>query len=271
MKPWPIVQHTTYVIFIGLKFIFCGFYRCVNAGESFTNWVKARRALCYYCEWFAGVYTSIKSTQVKFIPYNSNFVIKILLLSTLLHVFWASGRKKYQDSCSWNLSKCKTFSPTSQIVRNKVNDEELEVFSIEVCIVIFSSPEPKAHKVSLKYTNGPSSVRRRRPHFQTWISLKPCGQSWSNFMCSITGVGERLHKVLGQIGLKLWVPLQQKAPIGLQWGKRCLHLFSVVFNPILFILAGNEDMHQISDEFEFRPDWTIYYEVSCPWASKKFP
>ena len=27
---------------------------------------------------------------------------------------------------------------------------------------IFSSPEPKAHKVSLKYTNGPSSVRRRR-------------------------------------------------------------------------------------------------------------
>ena len=38
------------------------------------------------------------------------------------------------------------------------------------------------------------------PHFQTWISLRPVGQSWSNFMCSITGVGERLHKVLGQIG-----------------------------------------------------------------------
>ena len=26
---------------------------------------------------------------------------------------------------------------------------------------------------------------------------------------------------------------------------------------ILFILAGNEDMHKISDEFEFRPDWTL--------------
>ena len=112
---------------------------------------------------------------------------------------------------------------------------------------------------------------RRRPHFQTWISLKPYGQSWSNYMCSITGVGERLHKVLGQIGSKLWFPWQQKAPIGLQWGKWCLHLFSVVFNPILFILAGNEDMHKISDEFEFLPDWTIYYGVSCPWASKKFP
>ena len=29
-------------------------------------------------------------------------------------------------------------------------------------------------------------------HFWTWISLKPVGQSWSNLMCSIIGVGERL-------------------------------------------------------------------------------
>ena len=29
--------------------------------------------------------------------------------------------------------------------------------------LIFSSPEPKAHKMSLLYTNGPSSVCRRRP------------------------------------------------------------------------------------------------------------
>ena len=39
-------------------------------------------------------------------------------------------------------------------------------------------------------------------------------------------------------------------------GKRCLHFFSAVFHPILFILAGNEDMHESSDEFEFQPDWT---------------
>ena len=36
-------------------------------------------------------------------------------------------------------------------------------------------------------------------HFRTWISLRPVGKSWSNFMCSITGVGERLHKVLGRL------------------------------------------------------------------------
>ena len=32
-------------------------------------------------------------------------------------------------------------------------------------------------------------------------------------MCSITGMGERLHKVLGQIGSKLWFPWQQKPPL----------------------------------------------------------
>ena len=43
-------------------------------------------------------------------------------------------------------------------------------------------------------------------HFRIWISLRPVGQSWSNFMCSITGVGEKLYNVLRQIGSKLWSP-----------------------------------------------------------------
>ena len=41
------------------------------------------------------------------------------------------------------------------------------------------------------------------------------------------------------------------------------------FDLILFILAGNEDMHKISDEFEFWPDRTTDYGVSSLWASKK--
>ena len=41
-------------------------------------------------------------------------------------------------------------------------------------------------------------------HFQTWISLRPVGQSWSNFLCSITWGWESLHNVLRQIGSKLW-------------------------------------------------------------------
>ena len=40
---------------------------------------------------------------------------------------------------------------------------------------------------------------------------------------------------------------------------------------IFFKLAGNKDMHNIMNEFEFRPDRTTDYGVSCPWASKKSP
>ena len=36
-------------------------------------------------------------------------------------------------------------------------------------------------------------------HFRAWISLRPVGQSWSNFMCSITGGGERLQMFLGRL------------------------------------------------------------------------
>ena len=54
-------------------------------------------------------------------------------------------------------------------------------------------------------------------------------------------------------------------------GKMVSPPFLGCFDPILFILAGNEDMHKISDEFEFRPDRTTDYGVSCPWASKTIP
>ena len=45
---------------------------------------------------------------------------------------------------------------------------------------------------------------------------------------------------------------------------RCHHFFSVAIDPILFKLADNEDMHNILDEFEFWPDLTTDYGVSCP-------
>ena len=46
--------------------------------------------------------------------------------------------------------------------------------------------------------------------------------------------------------------------------KRCLHFFSAVFQLFLFILAGNDDMHESLDEFEFPSDWTTDCGVSCP-------
>ena len=52
---------------------------------------------------------------------------------------------------------------------------------------------------------------------------------------------------------------------------RCHHVISVDIDPIFFKLAGNKDMNNIMNEFEFRPDRTIDYGFSCPWASKKYP
>ena len=46
--------------------------------------------------------------------------------------------------------------------------------------------------------------------------------------------------------------------------KQCCHFFSAVFYPILFILTGNDDMHESSEEFEFLPDLTTDCGVSCP-------
>ena len=39
-------------------------------------------------------------------------------------------------------------------------------------------------------------------------------------------------------------------------GKRCLHFFSAFLDRILFILAGNDNIHESLDEFEIRPDPT---------------
>ena len=44
---------------------------------------------------------------------------------------------------------------------------------------------------------------------------------------------------------------------------------SFVFQWIFFILAGNKDNYNISDEFEFRPDPTSDCGVSCPLVFEK--
>ena len=146
-------------------------------------------------------------------------------------------------------------------------------------IIIKVADNQDRHKSSVKFNYGLNQTSHfwvacplvmKISYFWTWISLKPVGQSWSNFMCSVIGVGERLHKVFVIAYLftlcrldQNWFPWQQKAPIDLSWGKWCLPLFSFVFDPIFLILAGNEDMHKISDEFEFWPDRTTDYGVSC--------
>ena len=42
----------------------------------------------------------------------------------------------------------------------------------------------------------------------------------------------------------------KKIPIGLLWEKGCLHFFLAFLDRILFILAGNDNIHESLDEFE---------------------
>ena len=51
-------------------------------------------------------------------------------------------------------------------------------------------------------------------------------------------------------------------------GITVLPLYLGCFHPILFILAGTDDMHESSGEFEIRRDLTT---DSCPLASEKIP
>ena len=89
-------------------------------------------------------------------------------------------------------------------------------------IIIKVAGNQDRHKSSDEFDFGPDQTTHfgvtcpwmtKILHFRIWISLRQVGQSWSNFMCSITGSGERLHNVLRQIGSKLWCPWQQKPPL----------------------------------------------------------
>ena len=44
---------------------------------------------------------------------------------------------------------------------------------------------------------------------------------------------------------------------------------SFIFESIILILAGNDDMHESVDEFKFRPDSATNSRVICPCASEK--
>ena len=53
--------------------------------------------------------------------------------------------------------------------------------------------------------------------------------------------------------------------------KWCCHFFLAVFHPILFILAGNDDMLESLEEFKIWPDLNTDCGFSCPLASEKIP
>ena len=65
------------------------------------------------------------------------------------------------------------------------------------------------------------------------------------------------------VGPELWFSWQKISPIVIM-GKTASSRFSNDFDWILFILAGNYDMHESLDEYEIWPNSTTDYGVSCP-------
>ena len=47
-------------------------------------------------------------------------------------------------------------------------------------------------------------------------------------------------------------------------GKCCLHASLFIFDRIIIKVAGNQDRHKSLDEFDFRPDQTTHFGVTCP-------
>ena len=50
-------------------------------------------------------------------------------------------------------------------------------------------------------------------------------------------------------------------------GKCCLHASSFILDRIIVKVAGNQDRHKSSDEFDFGPDQTTHFGVTCPWMT----
>ena len=91
-------------------------------------------------------------------------------------------------------------------------------------IIIKVAGNQDRHKSSIEFDFGPNQTIHfwvtcpwvtKISHFWTWISLTPVGQSWSNFICSIIRVGERLLKVLGQIYFGTLDSGERSLPFGL--------------------------------------------------------
>ena len=71
--------------------------------------------------------------------------------------------------------------------------------------------------------------------------------------------------------IRTLVPMATESSHRVIMEKTVFPLFSAVFHPILFILASNDDMHESSDEFEFRPARTLTAELAALELLKKIP
>ena len=132
-------------------------------------------------------------------------------------------------------------------------------------IIIKVAGNQDRHKSLVEFDFGPNQTTHfgvtcpwvtKISHFWTWISLRPVGQSWSNFMCSITGGGERLHKVLGQIDLGTLDSGERSLPFGLLVYVWWYNIGAAVWSSEFFLCAVS---------------MLTYNDGTAVWSSEFFP
>ena len=104
------------------------------------------------------------------------------------------------------------------------------------------------------------------------LNIEASWPSWSNFMCSIIRVRERLHKILGQIRSNIWFSCQPKVPIHIHVTGKMLWTWQPSFlirSSSLLVTTWRTSIK--SHKFDFRPEQTICFGVTCPWVLKIFP
>ena len=89
----------------------------------------------------------------------------------------------------------------------------------------------------------------------------PLIRSLSNMQVTRTDIKSRMSSNLGRVRLFTTELFALERSHWLEWGKWCLHLFSVTMNSVFIKLTGNEDRHKISDKFEFPHIWPVIFEL----------
>ena len=96
-------------------------------------------------------------------------------------------------------------------------------------------------------------------------------QSFLYLQVTRTCIKSRKSSSFGQIGL-LTTELAALERLNISHrlivGKCFLHASSFIFDRIIIKVAGNRDRHKISDEFDFRPDQSTHFGVTCPLMTK---
>ena len=136
-------------------------------------------------------------------------------------------------------------------------------------IIIKVAGNQDRHKHSVECDLGPNKTTHfgvtcpwvtKISHFWTWISLKPAGQPWPNFMC-IIGVGGSCIRFSGRLDQNSGFHGNRNPP--LTYGENG---FSTVSR--LFFIRSFLYLQITRTCIKFRPDRTTDYGVSCPWGLK---